>query len=132
MTFQILDILDADEIDTILADLVKQTFVDGKLTASGIAKAVKNNLQVGAAEFDGEEPDTELIGGIVMNALWRSETFRAFTLPRRIVAPLFARYARGMSYGSHVDVSIIVPDYDLTEKPNKTCHNLLLHAAKIY
>jgi PKHD-type hydroxylase len=112
MTFQILNILDADEINAILADLGQQTFVDGKLTASGIAKAVKNNLQVGAAEFDGEEPDTELIDGIVMNALWRSETFQAFTLPRRIVAPLFARYEPGMSYGSHVDVAIMGPDAD--------------------
>jgi PKHD-type hydroxylase len=112
MTFQILQILEADEIEAILADLDRQTFVDGKLTASGIAKAVKNNLQVGAADLDGEQPDTELIDEIVMNALWRSEVFQAFALPRRIIAPLFARYEPGMSYGSHVDVAIMGPDAD--------------------
>lgn len=110
MNFQILDILNAEEIAEILSDLSGQTFIDGKLTASGIARSVKNNLQVGGTGEDGELPDTELIDTLVMNALWRNEQFQAFTQPRRIVAPLYARYDPGMQYGSHVDVAIMGPD----------------------
>lgn len=105
MNFHILEILDAEELRELNAALAEAIFVDGKLTASGIAKAVKNNLQA-----DTSEADTSEIDGIVMNALWRSETFQAFAIPRRIIAPLFARYEVGMSYGSHVDVAIMGSD----------------------
>lgn len=114
MNFQILQILSPHEVDEIVSDLGHQTFSDGKLTATGIAKSVKNNLQVGqpgsGAEEGTEANDTELIDGMVMDALWRNETFQSFALPRRIMAPLFARYNVGMSYGSHVDVAIMGSD----------------------
>ena len=99
----ILQILSAGELDDIVANLSQQMFVDGKLTATGNAKAVKNNLQVEAA-------DTEEIDDMVLNALWRNETFQSFALPRRILVPLYARYEVGMSYGSHVDVAVMGPE----------------------
>jgi PKHD-type hydroxylase len=105
MNFQILPVLEPDELDRIVSDLADQTFVDGKLTAYGSAKAVKNNLQ--AEQSEGE---TDEIDGIVMNALWRNETFQSFAIPRRLVAPLFARYDVGMSYGAHVDAAIMGSD----------------------
>jgi PKHD-type hydroxylase len=105
MNFQIVRILEPDELERVVSNLAEQTFVDGKLTAYGSAQAVKNNLQ--AEQSDGE---TDEIDGIVMNALWRNETFQSFAIPRRLVAPLFARYDVGMSYGPHVDAAIMGSD----------------------
>jgi PKHD-type hydroxylase len=105
MNFQILPILDPAELEQVVSDLSQQTFTDGKLTAYGSARAVKNNLQ--AEQSEGE---TEEIDNIVMNALWRNETFQAFASPRRVVAPLFARYDVGMSYGAHVDAAVMGTD----------------------
>jgi PKHD-type hydroxylase len=102
MTYQTLHILEPDELERVVSDLAEQTFVDGKLTAYGTARNVKNNLQ--AEQSEGE---TEEIDSIVMNALWRNETFQSFAIPRRLVAPLFARYDVSMSYGSHVDAAIM-------------------------
>jgi len=109
LNYHILQILDADELHEIVSDLAQQTFVDGTRTATGIAKAVKNNLQVGPSGPDAEAPNTEVIDGIVIDAIWRNDTFQALALPRRILAPLFARYEVGMSYGSHVDAAIMGP-----------------------
>lgn len=105
MNYKTLQILEPDELERIVSDLAEQSFVDGKLTAYGTAQSVKHNLQAEQAEGETEEID-----GILMNALWRNETFQAFAIPRRLVAPLFARYDVGMSYGSHVDAAIMGSD----------------------
>lgn len=105
MNFLILRVLEPEELEQVVSNLAQHTFTDGKLTAYGSAKAVKNNLQ--AEQSEGE---TEELDGIVMNALWRNETFQAFAIPKRVVAPLFARYDPGMSYGAHIDAAVMGTD----------------------
>jgi PKHD-type hydroxylase len=105
MNFQIVRILDPDELERVVSDLAELSFVDGKATAYGSARAVKNNLQA-----DQSLGDTDEIDSIVINAVLRNETFQSFAIPRRLVAPLFVRYDVGMSYGPHVDAAIMGSD----------------------
>jgi PKHD-type hydroxylase len=101
MHFQILPILQPAQVDQILDRLSRHPFVDGKVTAQGIARAVKNNQQ--ADRTSG--PLTEL-DEMVRSAFYASSTFQAFTLPKRVRLPIFNRYEAGMNYGAHVDGAI--------------------------
>jgi PKHD-type hydroxylase len=102
LNFQILQLLTGDELQRIVSGLSTQAFSDGKLTATGLARKVKNNLQAGRS---GPEPTA--LDEIVLAALQRNEDFQKFTIPKRIVLPTFARYTPGMEYGSHVDSAVM-------------------------
>lgn len=102
MTFQVFRILEQDEVSRINAFLSGQSFVDGKLTSTGPARAVKNNLQ---AERSGPEPTQA--DHIVLAALNRNKDLHSFAFARRILAPLFNRYENGMEYGAHVDSAVM-------------------------
>lgn len=102
MDFQILQVLDRAELQQIVSHLARHTFVDGKLTAHGAARKVKNNLQM---ERTGPEP-TEA-DRILLAALGRNEYFQSFAIPKRIGSPTFSRYEVGMEYGNHVDGAIM-------------------------
>jgi PKHD-type hydroxylase len=101
MDFQIVSVLEREELGLVVAWLAGETFVAGKLTAKGRARAVKHNLQI---ERTGPEP-TDL-DRTVLAALRRNELFQAFAFPKRMVSPIFSRYEPGMEYGSHVDAAI--------------------------
>jgi PKHD-type hydroxylase len=79
--------------------LAEAPFVDGRLSAGGIARRVKRNLEVdrSAAEL------LERLNQLVMGALVRHPDYRAGALPLRVAAPYYARYTPGMTYGAHVD-----------------------------
>jgi PKHD-type hydroxylase len=98
MNFQVVRILKQDEVNGALAWLARQTFGEGKLTALGIAREVKNNLQ---AERAGLEPTP--IDQMILDALSRDPLIQSFAYPRRITLPLYNRHEPGMEYGNHVD-----------------------------
>ena len=102
MNYQILSILEPAQAERILLALASHRFVDGKATAGGIAKSVKNNQQ---AERTGTGLDE--LDGIVSSALYTNGLFKAFAFPRRVRTPIFSRYEPGMNYGSHVDGAIM-------------------------
>jgi PKHD-type hydroxylase len=102
MNFQIFRILEQGELNQILPRLAGGTFVDGKLTASGPAREVKNNLQV---ERSGREP-TDL-DHIILAAVRRNRPLQSFAFAKRIMLPLFNRYEQGMHYGAHVDSAVM-------------------------
>ena len=102
MNYQVFRILEREEVERILFDLSQRTFSDGKLTAHGAARAAKHNLQI---ERSGPEPSE--IDRLVVSALERHREFREFTIPRRILLPLFSRYDPGMEYGRHIDNAIM-------------------------
>ena len=102
MDYQILSILEPAEVDSILSELSRQRFVDGRLTALGGARGVKNNLQL-----DRGGTATTGIDQLVLSALRRNGTFQAFAFPKRVMPPLFNRYEAGMEYGAHVDGAIM-------------------------
>ena len=78
--------------------LVGAPFVDGKLSAGKLARAVKNNLEVAR-----DASVLEALNRIVMNALVVHPVYQSAALPRHVASPFYVRYTPGMSYGDHVD-----------------------------
>jgi PKHD-type hydroxylase len=101
MNCHIVRLLTHEEAGRVVLHLEQGTFVDGKLTAQGMARDVKNNLQL-----DHNESSSE-VERLVATALTRNEEFNSFTLPKRINGPLFNRYEPGMAYGPHVDNALM-------------------------
>ncbi len=106
MLMCIADVLSADELATVVGQLGKATFVDGKLTAGWHAQLVKHNTQV---QEDGSGILPEL-QGLVHNAINRNPLFQMAARPKVIRSPLFSRYEPGMSYGTHVDNALMGSD----------------------
>ena len=102
MNYQIIPVLDAAEVARVLRALEAHPFVDGKATAGGIARDVKQNLQ---AEREGDS--LSALDQLVISALQRNEVLQAFAFPKRLRPPIFARYEPGMEYGAHVDGAIM-------------------------
>lgn len=79
-------------------------FVDGR--ASNAAFDQKNNLQVDHGD-SGYAESAKLVG----DAFERSREFRDFAFPKRVAAPMLARYEPGMKYGAHADAAFLpLPD----------------------
>lgn len=88
------------ELANINAKLDAATWVDGRETAHGVTRQIKNNRQLGF-----EDPLALELGGIVRAALLRDDVFRAAAFPGRISPARFAAYGPGMAYGWHADLS---------------------------
>jgi PKHD-type hydroxylase len=104
MDYQILPILDPAQVARLLAALAAHPFVDGKATASGIAREVKENRQAERSTGPAAQTLAEL-DQIVITALCAHRGFQGFAFPRRVRPPIFSRYEPGMHYGSHVDAA---------------------------
>lgn len=102
MNFQAVRLLPGQEAARVVSELEHGAFVDGKLTASGLAKDVKHNLQL---KREGREFSD--LDKLVFSAFQRSAEFQSFAIPKRVAAPIFSRYNAGMQYGSHVDSAFI-------------------------
>lgn len=86
---------------TRLVDLSRELrFIDGRV--SNPANQTKDNLQADPTDTKSVETSQ-----IVQAALLRSREFVDFTLPKRIAAPLLARYEPGMKYGAHADAAML-------------------------
>jgi PKHD-type hydroxylase len=102
MNYLAVRILGALESDALVAELGHHTFTDGKLTAQGLARDVKNNLQL-----SGTNPEVEALQETVAAGFRRAAEFQAFCIPRRVGKPMFSRYDPGMEYGAHIDNAIM-------------------------
>ncbi len=80
-------------------------FQDGRFTAGTLARRFKQNEEMPASSTDLQE-----INEIVMGALVRHPEYRAICWPKRIAAPIYARYEAGMQYGEHVDDPVMGQD----------------------
>lgn len=100
MDYLVTRLLQTEEADGIVSELGQRNFSDGKLTARGHARDVKNNLQLSG-------PESDALTSVVVPAFQRSKDFQAFALPRRMAAPIFSRYDPGMEYGAHIDNAIM-------------------------
>jgi PKHD-type hydroxylase len=98
MNCQAIRLLPGHEASRIVSELEQRSFADGKLTASGFARDVKNNLQLKRTGREFTDLDK-----LVFDVCQQSAEFQAFAIPKRIAAPIFSRYDPGMQYGSHVD-----------------------------
>jgi len=77
-------------------------FISGKATASGMAAMAKDNLQLSQ-----DDTRAQPIMKLVLDALARNQQFYMACYPGQVYPPLFNRYEAGMSYGNHVDDSIM-------------------------
>jgi PKHD-type hydroxylase len=78
------------------------TWVDGRGSAGPQAAAVKHNQQL---LFDSEQARS--LQQLVLQALDGSTLFFSAALPRRVLPPLFNRYAGSSNrYGAHVDQAV--------------------------
>jgi PKHD-type hydroxylase len=93
-------LLTREELATINAKLDGATWVDGRETASGPTRKIKNNLQLGS-----EDPLARELGPMVEAALLRHELFIAAAFPDRVAPIRFAAYGPGMTYGWHADLA---------------------------
>ena len=83
-------------------------FVDGKLSAGMVAKAVKNNQEMNPQSSHYQE-----LNELVMSNLVRHPKYKAVAWPKRVAAPFYARYEPGMEYGEHVDDPVMGQRNDL-------------------
>lgn len=102
MLSRIDQVLSEDELARIRAVFDEVACVPGSQTASGPAAEAKHNLQL-----PHDRPEVQGIMQLVLDALARSREFFATAYPRRAYPPLLSRYEDGMSYGEHVDNSVM-------------------------
>jgi PKHD-type hydroxylase len=96
------ELLTATELMAIDALMAKADFVDGKLTASMAAAAVKNNLQIEA-----NNENLAAIQQIISAALSQSPLFNIAALPKTVYPFLVSKYSAGKYYGWHVDSPVM-------------------------
>jgi PKHD-type hydroxylase len=102
MSYQIIRLLPREALESVVSFVSGQSFSDGRATASGLAREVKNNLQVKRSGPELSDADR-----ILISALQENRSFQDFAYPKRIMIPMFSRYDPGMEYGSHVDNGIM-------------------------
>lgn len=104
MSFQIFQLLNADEVARICECLQAEVFIDGRSTAQTLPLEMKNNLQFGR---DPKQGDKHLATQWVEQALGRHSDFLQYTLARSWVPPSFSRYEVGMYYREHIDAAMM-------------------------
>lgn len=102
MIFELQDVLNAQEISDFQAALDGEEFVDGRETAQNAASLVKKNVQLPAASSV-----RAALGQRLENILRENSNFTWLVMPKRIGPFHFSRYEMGMTYGDHVDNSLM-------------------------
>jgi len=117
MLLQIPDLLTADEVRQLRTQLRVAQWVDGRTTAGAQAMLAKNNQQL---EARGDM--ARALQPLVLSALERSALFFSAALPRRVLPPMFNRYAGSHNaYGNHVDQAIRYPTPDERLRTDLSC-----------
>ncbi|WP_457419974.1 Fe2+-dependent dioxygenase [Roseateles sp. P5_E7] len=102
MLLKIPQILDTAGVARARELLASAPWADGRATAGRQAAQVKNNEQLQT----GSEQHREL-QALVLQALEKHPLFFSATIPKRVLPPLFNRYAGASNaYGSHVDQAV--------------------------
>lgn len=103
------DLLTPPEVRRITNGMQAAQFVDGKTTASGRARALKENLQLDKQQ----SPEGKALAKLVKERLLANSTFQRNVRPRHVRDPMFSRYLPGMQYGLHVDRALMGPKRDV-------------------
>ena len=98
MMLHIPRVLTAAAVGRCREQLAAAEWKDGRITAGHQSAAVKRNQQL--PEHDAA---ARALGDLVLQALEDCPLFTSAVLPKRVFPPLFNRYDREMSFGSHVD-----------------------------
>ena len=100
---QIPGLLKSEEVSSIEGLIAKASFVDGKITATAAARAVKNNLQVDA----NNKEVLDSVNEIIRKALQESPLFQMAAMPHHVYPYIISKYSSGKYYGWHVDSPIM-------------------------
>lgn len=95
-------ILDESQLEYIHALIKNLEFIDGKISAAGLAKKVKNNAQVNP-KGDVYNELHQYIQKILKENTWIKNRF----FPKQFSSTMINRYMVGESYGRHMDSSHI-------------------------
>ncbi|WP_148716820.1 Fe2+-dependent dioxygenase [Chitinolyticbacter meiyuanensis] len=101
MLLHIPQVLTADQVRAIRADLDATDWVDGRQTVGPQGAGVKQNRQLAEGS-----PLAQHWGTVILQALAQQPLYFSAALPLRTVPPLFNRYEGGEHYGFHVDGSV--------------------------
>ncbi|MDM4767047.1 Fe2+-dependent dioxygenase [Pelomonas sp. SE-A7] len=102
MLLRLPQVLTPDELAHARGLLARATWTEGALTAGSQAAQVKRNEQLAR---DGSE--SQALQQLVLGALERSTLFFSAALPKRVLPPMFNRYAGATNtYGNHIDQAI--------------------------
>lgn len=104
MLITLTGVLNAEELAVARDLLSRGTFSDGKLSAGQEAERVKNNQ-----ELQAQDELISPLNNLVMGKLIQHPVYLAAALPLKIAAPYYAKYSKGMAYGSHVDDPVMGP-----------------------
>ena len=128
MLLHIPDVLTPDELAQAQAGLAQAQWADGRMTAGVQARQVKNNAQVAPGC-----PQLPRLQALVLAALERHPVFFSAALPKRVLPPLFNRYAgEANTYGAHVDQAVrVVPGSRERVRTDLSC-TLFLAAPEAY
>lgn len=99
----LLNILDDVQIKNISNEISKISFTDGKLTAQGEAKLVKNNQQI--THSSSKEAKQLLLK--LERELVKNPTFRNYTHFKLFADTMINKYGPGETYGWHYDSHLI-------------------------
>lgn len=102
MSLVLQEVLSAEDLARVRAELSEIAFVAGKRTAGAAARGVKDNLQA-----DGSDARVKELERFVADALYRHPLFEIAARPVRLSRLLFSRYEPGMTYGAHTDDALM-------------------------
>jgi len=100
MFFLVNDLLGAVDLERVRRLISQAKFIDGVVTAQGVAKGTKNNREMEVSDSYVEL--TQLLD----RAVDSSEKVNLRLFPRYRTNPIFNRYDSGMFYAEHVDAPI--------------------------
>lgn len=98
----IIELLDSAALTRIRELVATTPFVDGKATATGRARRVKNNEMM-----QGDAPGAAEARDLIMAGLNANKLFNSVAFPRRAHPPMINRYGPNMAYGAHIDNAIM-------------------------
>ena len=102
MLLHVRQVLNAEELAAMRRTLASVTWGDGRATSGPQAAEAKNNEQIAQGR-----PELPGLQQTVLAALSRHQLFFSAALPRRILPPMFNRYAGATNaFGNHIDGAI--------------------------
>lgn len=101
MLLHVPEVLTKSQVATLRRTLDAGSWINGAVTAGVIAAEAKHNLQ-----FSTESSDYPALSQSIISALEKNLLFFSAALPKRILPPMFNRYAGGHTYGNHIDNAV--------------------------
>lgn len=101
MLITVPNVLSPEQVAEAKAVLKAAEWVDGNVTTGHQSIKVKYNEQIPEGH-----PAAKTVGEMILMALRQNPLFITAALPHRIYPPMFNRYSKGQTFGTHVDNSI--------------------------